>query len=146
MICASVYQNIFDTKVSIPSLINHLLCIQVHTTYLILFCSPQFVLLWLKPRISFTGPNIARGKPASQWPGQFINAAAGNAVDGDTSVDVRALDRCAYTRQGTKTHPAWWNVDLGTTYAITGLKIYNIDRHGKKVSFRFVFATTNLMY
>jgi len=36
---------------------------------------------------------------------------------------------------GNKAHPAWWNVDLGTTYAITGLKIYNIDRHGKKVSF-----------
>jgi len=76
----------------------------------------------------YTGPNIALGKDAEQGPGNYDSVqVVGQAVDGDLSTvnDGRA---CAHTTLGTTTSPAWWQVDLGDTYRITGIKIYNRNR------------------
>jgi len=73
--------------------------------------------------ISFlSGPNIALGKTATQGPGS-LNPMQGPhlAVDGNNvTVEV-----CSHTTQGTVQQPAWWQVDLGDAYRITGIKINN---------------------
>jgi len=77
------------------------------------------------------GPNLAKGKDATQsW--TYGNGWAYRAVDGDTSVVAgKYLDgQCAYSRKSDTGIPAWWSVDLGSFYPLTGIKIYNIDRQG----------------
>jgi len=78
-----------------------------------------------------SGPNIAFGKTATQGPGDFsIGMVAGNAVNNVTYDNNQGT--CAQTTLGTTNDPAWWQVDLGDTYLITGIKIYNRQKHGKR--------------
>jgi len=60
---------------------------------------------------------------------------AANAVDGNLTMfaDERT---CAHTTEGTATAPAWWQVDLGDGYRITGIKIYNRQRNSMYVGFQ----------
>jgi len=77
-----------------------------------------------------SGPNIAFGKTATQGPGDFsIGMVAGNAVNNVTYDNNQGT--CAQTTLGTTNDPAWWQVDLADTYLITGIKIYNRQKHGK---------------
>jgi len=71
-----------------------------------------------------TGPNIALGKDAEQGPGTIDVQIAIRAVDGNLST-VNDGRTCTHTTEGTTTYPAWWQVDLGDAYRITGIKIYN---------------------
>ena len=75
------------------------------------------------------GPNIALNKSATQGPGTENSMTADKAVNNDTTNNNDG--RCTHTTKGTTSNPAWWQVDLGDTYRITGIKIYNRDRDSK---------------
>ena len=70
-------------------------------------------------------------KPAKQSPDTFpyLNGPAFKAVDGDTSDNVDG-SMCAHTDRRTSSNPAWWRVDLKAHYNLTGIKIYNRNKHG----------------
>jgi len=70
------------------------------------------------------------GKPASQHPGTYLKGSASKAVDGDTR-NFDSGNMCAHTKQGTQWVPAWWSVDLGDTFNLTGIMIYNRNQHGE---------------
>jgi len=80
--------------------------------------------------IALTGPNIAFSKSTYQYPGVLGDGKSNKAVDGDTthSGSVTCTD-CAHTDlYNTGATETWWRVDLGDTYRLTGIKIYNRDR------------------
>ena len=54
---------------------------------------------------------------------------AGNAVNNVTYDNNKGS--CAQTTEGTANDLAWWQVDLGDTYLITGITIFNRQKHGK---------------
>ena len=85
-----------------------------------------------------TGRNIALGKDTEQFPGAFTNGTSDKAVNGDTT-HYSFADHCAHTEWNTSILEAWWRVDLGDTYNITGIKIYNRDRDSK-------FLTIYILY
>ena len=73
---------------------------------------------------------MAFGKTATQGPDDYKDGmVAGNAVNNITLDENKAT--CAQTTLGTSDDPAWWQVDLEDTYHITGIKIYNRQKHGK---------------
>jgi len=75
------------------------------------------------------GPNLARGKDTA---GSTTPWNARAAVDGITSV-VKGIyldSQCVYSRRSDNGTPAWWGVDLGSFYPLTGIKIYNLDTGG----------------
>jgi len=82
----------------------------------------------------FSGPNIARNKPTVQYPGVLGKGEAFRAVDGNTDYSLNALI-CAYTDWNISDTKAWWKVDIGDEYKITGIKIYNRDRHRELMLF-----------
>jgi len=54
---------------------------------------------------------------------------ATNAVKNETfDIDTGT---CAHTTAGNTTNPAWWQIDLGNAYQLTGMKIYNRKKEGK---------------
>jgi len=73
------------------------------------------------------GENIALQKFAEQHPGTFGSAVASLAVNGNVTVNNDGYT-CAHTTNGT---PAYWEVELGAPYKISGIKIYNRDRARK---------------
>jgi len=75
--------------------------------------------------VLITGPNIALHKPASQSPDTYLQGSASKAVDGNTSDNV-AGNKCAHTAWG---NPALWTVDLEETFNLSGIKIYNRNKH-----------------
>ena len=77
-----------------------------------------------------TEPNIALGKDTVQSPGAYQYGTSNKAVDGKIE-NTGADSECAHTDWNTWDTEAWWRVDLGDTYKITGIKIYNRDRDGK---------------
>ena len=79
--------------------------------------------------LNILGLNVAREKTATQGPDTFANQTPDRAVNGDTSYYNNG--NCAHTTQGNTSDPAWWQVDLGETYQITGIRIHNRDRRGK---------------
>jgi len=79
-----------------------------------------------------TGPNIALGKPTDQYPSVFHYGASAKAVDGVKENSWNASE-CAHTDQGNVTDRAWWSVDLGDVYRVTGIKIVNRDNKRKFV-------------
>ena len=84
------------------------------------------------PITVLTGPNIALGKTATQGPYNYGNMTiAGLAVDGNLAVSNNGAT-CAHTTQGNTSYRAWWQVDLGDAYRITGIKIINRERHSKR--------------
>jgi len=66
------------------------------------------------------GLDVARGKTATQGPDTFDYQTPELAVDGHT--DYR---NCSHTTKGNTDNPAWWQVDLGDTYQIKGIRIHN---------------------
>jgi len=78
--------------------------------------------------VIFSGPNLALNQTTQQYPGIFGLGFAFKAVDGKT---VYIPDNCAHTDWSSSTYEAWWKVDLGDLYTITGIKIYNRNRHGE---------------
>jgi len=76
------------------------------------------------------GPNLAKEKDAKQSTTHWFGRAS-RAVDGDTSVVAgKDIDKqCAVSKSGNGS-PAWWSVDLGSFYPLTGITIYNINRQG----------------
>jgi len=72
---------------------------------------------------------VARGKTATQGPDTFANQTPDRAVDGHT--DYNNDGNCAHTTQGNNDYPAWWQVDLGDTYRVKGIRIYNRDQRSK---------------
>jgi len=71
---------------------------------------------------SISGPNIALGRKANQGPDTYQSCSADKAVDGDTS---NTAGNYAHTTVGS---PAWWRVDLGKRFLVTGLKLFNRAR------------------
>jgi len=69
-------------------------------------------------------------KDTEQFPGAYLNGTSDKAVDGDTTNSFNA-SKCAHTEWNTWNTEAWWSVDLGDTYKITGIKIYNRERNSK---------------
>jgi len=80
--------------------------------------------------LCYTGPNIALGKDTEQFPGAYLKGTSDNAVNGDTT-NTLDVSKCAHTDWNSSITEAWWRVDLGDTYKITGIKIYNRDRNSK---------------
>ena len=52
------------------------------------------------------------------------------AVDGNLAQINNGIT-CAHTTKGTVQQPAWWQVDLGNAYRITGITIYNREQDCK---------------
>ena len=78
--------------------------------------------------IFVSGLNIALKKVATQGPGTLsLNEGPQLAVDGSLLTTNNART-CAHTTKGTVGKPAWWQVDLGDAYRITGIVIYNRER------------------
>jgi len=76
------------------------------------------------------GPNLDNGKTATQAPSSLIAAGGPQlAVDGNL-MQINDGKTCTQTSKGTVENPAWWQVDLGDTYRITGIKIYNRQWEG----------------
>ena len=59
---------------------------------------------------------------ANQGPDTYQSRSADKAVDGDTS---NTEGNCAHTTVGS---PAWWRVDLGKRFLVTGIKLFNRPR------------------
>jgi len=91
---------------------------------------PGLIYTKYKQHQYFTGPNIAIGKPTDQYPGVLDNGTPEKAVDGVKGNSWNATD-CAHTQQGNMTDRAWWTVDLGDEYRVTGIKIFNRDKKRK---------------
>jgi len=80
---------------------------------------------------SLTGPNIALYKMTEQYPGYIKRGTSYNAVNGNTT-NSGLNNLCAQTDwNNTGATEAWWRVDLGDTFKLTGIKIYNRDRKRK---------------
>ena len=60
----------------------------------------------------------------------YENGTPDKAVDG-VKENSGAGGVCANTNQGNTTHRAWWKVDLGDEYRVTGIKIFNRDKQRK---------------
>ena len=86
---------------------------------------------WCSSKITsepyFAGPNLALRKFAMQDEGAYLGFTADKAVDGNTS-DAATSGACAHTNHSPY---SWWKVDLGRTYLLTGIKIYNRERGGE---------------
>ena len=67
---------------------------------------------------------MAVGKSAELFQSSSTASSAHKAVDGDTS-DAASSGACAQT---THSSHSWWRVDLGRSYLLTGMKIYNRER------------------
>ena len=78
----------------------------------------------MKAYVIISGPNIACGKDALQGPGSLQNQGPQLAVDGNLNTTNDGVT-CAHTSKGSIEQPAWWQVDLGDAYRITGIVIYN---------------------
>jgi len=77
--------------------------------------------------------NVALHKPAIHHPGTLRQYIATNAVDGK-SINVNgpfSTTTCSHTSMNPEDEPDWWRVDLGESYRISGIKIYNRERVGK---------------
>ena len=61
------------------------------------------------------------------------NGTPDKAVDGVKENSWNVTD-CANTDQGNMTDRAWWTVDLGDEYRVTGIKIFNRDKQRKFVN------------
>jgi len=77
--------------------------------------------------ITSIGLNIAYNKSTEQYPGNYGGGTSEKAVDGHKKYSF-AADDCVHTNWYTSTTEAWWRVDLGDTYKLTGIKIYNRDQ------------------
>jgi len=73
-----------------------------------------------------TGPNIALQRNATQGPDTMGIQFAKLAVDGNLDM-LNNGKTCTHTTQGNASSPGWWRVDLGDSYRITGINIYNRD-------------------
>ena len=100
---------------------------------------PIFVLCGFQNMYSISGSNIALGMQANQGPDTYQSCSADKAVDGDTS---NTEGNCAHTTIGS---PAWWRVDLGKRFLVTGLKLFNRAR-GSTYLRNFLFIIHLLMW
>ena len=74
--------------------------------------------------------NVAYAKSANQSTGDYGGRfPAGRAVDGNTNPHMGA-GHCAHPDTDTGKN-AWWMVDLGDTYNISHVIIYNTDSESK---------------
>jgi len=71
---------------------------------------------------------MAVGKSATQGPRTYRTYTADRAVDGNTS-DAASGGACAHTVYQSWSW-SWWKVDLGRSYLLTGIKIFNRERGG----------------
>jgi len=79
--------------------------------------------------IASIGLNIASNKATEQFPDNFGGGTSDKAVDGYKRHALSA-DMCAHTNWFASTTVAWWRVDLGDWYILTGVKIFNRDQAG----------------
>ena len=73
--------------------------------------------------ISFSG-NVAYQKTASQ-PGSYAGLVASYAVDGQLGDQSHGNKFCAHPKN-TENAAASWTVDLGDTYTVASVTIYNV--------------------
>ena len=60
-----------------------------------------------------------------------MDGTSDKAVDGVTRHSEHAFE-CAHTDWNASLYTeAWWGIDLGDNYIMTGIKIYNRERKGK---------------
>ena len=75
--------------------------------------------------VLLSGPNLACGKNATQGPRSRSDSEGPQlAVDGNLKTSNDGAT-CTHTTNGSVEQPAWWQVDLGDAYRITGIVIYN---------------------
>ena len=83
---------------------------------------------------------MARNKSADQS-STFSSLAASYAVDGNTDGGLYLggghIDTCTHTERNDQ-HP-WWTVDLGKTYEIHSIVLFN--RRGGHGNFKYIFKT-----
>ena len=84
---------------------------------------------------------MAMGKIALQGSETYyVRSIADKALDGNTS-DAASYGTCAHT---TNSSHSWWKVDLGKSFLITGIQIYNRERGGMIVFFYFLYIVEYL--
>ncbi len=82
--------------------------------------------------------NVAQGKAASQSSNNFGAGIASEAVDGDTNGNYFAG---SVTQTGFDTN-AWWQVDLGASYPIDTIRLWNrTDCCANRLSNFYVFVS-----
>ena len=92
-------------------------------------CHDQVVCVLFVYNRLLQGPNIALNKVTEQHPGVYATGTSDKAVDGKTGKPMTyTINECSHTDWNTSTPEAWWRVDLGDTYRLTGIKIYNRDQ------------------
>ena len=83
-------------------------------------------------------PNVAEGKAATQS-STFSGRVADRAVDGNVSGDW-ALDSVSSTNSQAN---AWWRVDLGATYSVDVIDIFNrTDAYPERLTDYWVFVSS----
>jgi len=81
--------------------------------------------------------NLALNKPATQI-STYSTAVAGLAVDGNTNGNFNG-NSVTHTATGTQD---WWQVDLGSSYALETIKVWNrTDCCGERLSNFYVFVS-----
>ena len=83
-------------------------------------------------------PNLAQGKTATQS-STYESASAGRAVDGDINGNYSA----GSVTHTNSTNNAWWQVDLGATYTLDGIQLWNrSDCCQSRLANFYVFVST----
>ena len=97
--------------------------------------------IYLSPYVRPAVTNVAQGQAASQS-STYANASASRAVNGSTNGTFSA-NASSSTNSNTN---AWWQVDLGATYALDSIQLWNrTDCCANRLSNFYVFvANTNI--
>ena len=97
--------------------------------------------IYLSPYVRPAVTNVAQGQAVSQS-STYANASASRAVNGSTNGTFSA-NASSSTNSNTN---AWWQVDLGATYALDSIQLWNrTDCCANRLSNFYVFvANTNI--
>ena len=97
--------------------------------------------IYLSPYVRPTVSNVARGKSATQS-STYPSAVASRAIDGNTNGTYSA----GTSSSTNSTTNAWWQVDLGATYTLDSIQLWNrTDCCANRLSNFYVFVSnTNI--
>ena len=98
--------------------------------------------IYLSPYVRPTVSNVARGKAATQSSTYSTASTASRAVDGNTNGTFSAGGSSS-TNNNTN---AWWQVDLGASYALDSIQLWNrTDCCANRLSNFYVFVSNTNM-
>ena len=84
----------------------------------------------LLPHILSPSGNLALGKPTKHLQSPSLGLPSSLAVDGITDPGPHYDNNCAHPFSGVDGPPVWWYVDLGLSYRITQVVLYNRASEG----------------